>query len=144
MPMFSQPQSGQQNPFEEQQKVLNEIVRRVNDIDRRVRLNEQATLNQKQTIDNMNENFVKLRDEILERIRVVEAKAGIERLEMVEKSLKEMKEKSEGIPTRAELAKLRNLLSAASPNKESELDDALLAIEMLVGSKKEIANEAKK
>ena len=144
MPIFSQPQDGQSNPFEEQQKVINEIVRRVNDIDRRVRLNEQENMNQKQTINNMNENFVKLRDEILERIKNVEEKAGLDKIEMMEKTLNEIKEKAEAMPSRVEMAKIKNFVASAAPKEGSELDDALMAIEMLGGSKGEAKEEKEK
>ncbi len=144
MPIFSQPQDGQSNPFEEQQKVINEIVRRVNDIDRRVRLNEQENMNQKQTINNMNENFVKLRDEILERIKNVEEKAGLDKIEMMEKTLNLIKEKAEAMPSRVEMAKIKSFVASAAPKEGTELDDALLAIEMLGGSKGEAKEEKEK
>lgn len=144
MPIFSQPKSGQPNPFEEQQKVINEIIRRVNDIDRRVRLNEQANLNQKQTIDNMNENFVKLRGEVMDRIKNVESKAGLDKIDSIERSLKDVKGKIDAMPSRAEIAKMRSFIATAMPSTGSELDDALAALEMLIGKVKKERKEPEK
>ncbi len=117
-----------------QEKIMTELLHRINEIDRRLRINEQTDSNQDITVNNLNTNFVKFRKETKDSLSKFEALLR-ELKSTVESSsadVKRLSSKVDGLPTAAEIASLKTLTSAEGhEQKKSELDIGLSALEKL-------------
>jgi len=136
MALFPKPEESDEN-----QEIIAQLVARLNDVDRRLRIAEQAISNQKLNINNLNENFVNNRKDTErtvgsfdERIEGFNAKiAGIER------QVQEMAEALKKMPSSSELAELKtkSILSSEIGKGGTDLDTALNALEKHGGSLEE-------
>ncbi len=132
MALFSQQQPVQQD--QETQKILNELIRRINDMDRRVRITEQVSLTQKEMLDNLSNSIIKLRKDLLDRIKEIEQarSANAEKMHAMEARLEEVSKKVGKLPSSEEFAELKRsieLNKIQSPEDTGSLEDALKAFE---------------
>lgn len=139
MALFSQQPQPQQDP--ETQKILNELIRRINDIDRRVRITEQVNLTQKEMLDNLSNNLIKLRKDLLDRIKEMEQarSASAEKMHAMEARMAEVSKKIDKLPSGEEFAELKSSIELSriqSPEETGSLEDALKAFEEKTGGEK--------
>lgn len=132
MDLFSKQQPVQQD--QETQKILNELIRRINDMDRRVRITEQVSLTQKEMLDNLSNSIIKLRKDLLDRIKEIELarSANAEKMHAMEARLEEVSKKVGKLPSSEEFAELKSsieLNKIQSPEETGSLEDALKAFE---------------
>jgi len=128
MSIFPQPEESNEN-----QEVLSQLVTRINDIDRRLRIVEQAISNQKLNINNLNENFISHRKDTERRIDVFDQKLDslVEQLTEIQKKVELMADEMKRLSTAAELSELKtkSILSSEIEKGSSNLDLALDALE---------------
>ena len=134
MALFSQ--SAQPSQVDsETQKTINELIRRLNNIDRRVRISEQMMVTQKQLLDNTGGNLIKLRKDMAERIKSIETSRSeiAQGFHELEEKVKALSLKIESLPSKQHLSELKTTIDLQKPSEsESSLDDAL---ELLGGIK---------
>lgn len=134
MALFSQ--SAQPSQVDaETQKTINELIRRLNNIDRRVRISEQMMVTQKQLLDNTGGNLIKLRKDMAERIKSIETSRSeiSQGFHELEEKVKALSLKIESLPSKQHLSELKTTVDLQKPSEsESSLDDAL---ELLGGIK---------
>lgn len=128
MALFPQPDQKDQG-----QEIITQLVTRLNDVDRRLRIVEQAISNQKLNINNLNENFVNNRKDTERIVKTFEDKleSFIHKIVEVEKKVQEMTGEMQKLPTTAELAELRtrSILSSEIEKGDSNLDLAMDTLE---------------
>jgi len=137
MDLFSKQQPVQQD--QETQKILNELIRRINDMDRRVRITEQVSLTQKEMLDNFSNNLIKLRKDMLDRIKEIETarSANAEKMHAIDAKMDEVSKKIGKLPSSEEFAELKSNLelnNIQSPAETGSLEDALKAFDDTTGT----------
>ena len=128
MALFQQPDKADNS-----QEILAQLVTRLNDVDRRLRIAEQAISNQKLNINNLNENFINSRKEMEHNIGGFGEKLNgiVQKLAEIEKKVLMMAEEMRKLPTTAELAELktRSIISSGFEKGPSNLNVALDTLE---------------
>ena len=133
MPLFPQPEQDS-----EQDKIIAQLVHRLNDVDRRLRVAEQIVDNGKVNANNLNENFVNHQKETDQRLSVVQQKTTEmeKRLGAIETKMTQLLSEIRGMPkTKAVAAPIHETKTEAVPEEvETDLDSALSTLEKHTGT----------
>lgn len=136
MALFPKPDENNDN-----QEILSQLVTRLNDVDRRLRIVEQAISNQKLNINNLNENLINNRKDTERQIGTYDKKleAFTAKISEVEAAVQAIREEMKKLPTTSELAEFRtkSLLDSEIEKGDSNLDLALDTLEKHGSSLKE-------
>ncbi len=128
MALFPQPEENENN-----QEIITQLVTRLNDVDRRLRIVEQAFSNQKQIINNLNDNLIKNRKETERRVGSAEEKINgfLKKVTELEQKVAVMSEEMKKLPTTAELAEFRtrSILDSEIEKGNANLDVAMDTLE---------------
>jgi len=128
MALFPQPEENENN-----QEIISQLVTRLNDVDRRLRIVEQAFSNQKQIINNLNDNLIKNRKETERRVGSAEEKINgfLKKVTELEQKVAVMSEEMKKLPTTAELAEFRtrSILDSEIEKGNANLDVAMDTLE---------------
>ncbi len=127
MALFSQSSQPQQVDAETQ-KTINELIRRLNNIDRRLRINEQTIVTQRQLLDNTGGNLIKLRKDMTERMKSLESSRSelSQKLHELDTKMDELSSKVRSLPSKEHLSEIKTTIDLQSPSEaEPDLDEAL-------------------
>lgn len=115
--------------------VTRDLIHRLNDVDRRLRINEQTDSNQQLNLNSINENMMGFKKAVNNKLeKIDDALSGhVKRLQDMEKMVKSFSARVEKLPTAAEMSaiKTKKTIEENLSSQEGDLDIALSTIEKM-------------